>query len=259
MGVSIMQWRSAIGGFANSLSGSSSTRGSSTSSKVSFSKLQYLCWGLVLATLTAQLLMNAQGYELVPNCPQPRPFSCTSSPQLLESSYNNDVLQLVWQPDIWDPGPGVIEKSTQQTFWLQENFNTKLSPAHTWHTRILKNKLAHITFGNRGQRGKGITCMYWNKGPSMLNNKYVDIETIIADHHPHVLGLGEANQRHDHDLDAVQIPGYNLHLDSGISNMNVGGMARVAVYTHSSLRVKRRYDLEDQKIAATSYLRPCNF
>ena len=93
----------------------------------------------------------------------------------------------------------------------------------------------------------------------MLNNKYVDIETIIADHHPHVLGLGEANQRHDHDLDAVQIPGYNLHLDSGISNMNVGGMARVAVYTHSSLRVKRRYDLEDQKIAATSYLRPCNF
>ena len=84
----------------------------------------------------------------------------------------------------------------------------------------------------------------------MLHNKYMDIETIIADHHPHVLGLGEANHRHDHDLDAVQIPGYNLHLDSAVGNMAVGGMARVAVYTHSSLRVKRRYDLEDDKIAA---------
>ena len=41
-----------------------------------------------------------------------------------------------------------------------------------------------------------------------------------------------------------------LHLDSAVGNMEVGGMARVAVYTHSSLRVKRRYDLEDDKIAA---------
>ena len=84
----------------------------------------------------------------------------------------------------------------------------------------------------------------------MLSNKQMDIGTIIADHHPHVLGLGEANHRHDQDIEAVQIPGYNLHLDSGVDNMDVGGMARVAVYTHSSLRVNRRHDLEDDKIPA---------
>ena len=33
-----------------------------------------------------------------------------------------------------------------------------------------------------------------------MENKYNDIETIIADHKPHVLGLSEANLRQEHDL-----------------------------------------------------------
>ena len=109
--------------------------------------------------------------------------------------------------------------------------------------------MAHTTNGNRGQRGKGINCVYWNKGPSFLCNKQLDIETIVERHKPHVLGLGEANFRHDHDLEDVQLPGYTLHLDSSVNNPNLG-MARVAVYTHNALRVKRRPDLEDDSIAA---------
>ena len=35
--------------------------------------------------------------------------------------------------------------------------------------------------------------MYWNKGPSALHNKMLEIETIIDKHKPHILGLGEAN------------------------------------------------------------------
>ena len=111
------------------------------------------------------------------------------------------------------------------------------------------NKMAHITNGNRGQRGKGINCLYWNKGPSFLHNKQLDIETIISTHKPHILGLGEANFRHDHDLVDVQQHGYSLHLDSCLENPDLG-MARVAVYTHSSLRVKRRHDLEDNTTSA---------
>ena len=42
----------------------------------------------------------------------------------------------------------------------------------------------------------------------MLNNKYMDIDTILANHHPHVLGLGEANHRQDHDLDATAPSGF---------------------------------------------------
>ena len=119
-----------------------------------------------------------------------------------------------------------------------------------WLTRVQRNRLNHSYNGNRGQRGRGITCVYWNKGPSHLINKQLDIHDIIKDHQPHILGLGEANFRKDHDIDAAQIPGYNLHLDSGVGSDSVGGVARVAVYTHHLLRVKRRPDLEDEKVAS---------
>ena len=91
--------------------------------------------------------------------------------------------------------------------------------------------------------------MYWNKGPAFLVNKQLDIKNIIDRHKPHILGLGEANVRHDHDLEDLQLQGYTLHLDSSINNPQLG-MARVAVYTHESLRVKRRHDLEDDTVAA---------
>ena len=72
---------------------------------------------------------------------------------------------------------------------------------------------------------------------------------IISTHKTHIFGLGEANFRHDHDLEDVQQQDYNLHLDSCVENPELG-MTRVAVYTHTSLRVKRRSDLEDNNTAA---------
>ena len=118
-----------------------------------------------------------------------------------------------------------------------------------WLSSRQRNKITHIICGNGGQRGKGINCVYWNKGPSFLSNKQLDSETIIGTHKPHILGLGEANFRHDHDLLDVQQTGYKLHLDSCIDNPDLG-MARVDIYTHTSLRVKRRFDLEDKEVAA---------
>ena len=112
-----------------------------------------------------------------------------------------------------------------------------------------RNKIAHIINGNRGQRGRGITCMYWNKGPSSLQNKMLDIATIMDRHKPHILGLGEANFRNDHEIDTVQVPGYTLHIDSSINNPELG-LARVVVYTNNILRVKRRDDLENSTVAA---------
>ena len=118
-----------------------------------------------------------------------------------------------------------------------------------WMSRIKRNKITHATQGNRGQRGKGINCVYWNKGPAFLTNKQLDIESVISTQKPHILGLGEANFRHDHDIEEVQQQGYTLHLDSCVDNPALG-MARVAVYTHNMLRVKRRHDLENGTIAA---------
>ena len=107
----------------------------------------------------------------------------------------------------------------------------------------------HTYNGNRGRRGRGINCVYWNKGPSYLKNKMLDIRGIVEEHKPHILGLGEANVHHGHDLGDLQLDDYSLHLDSSINNHELG-IARVAVYTHDSLRVKRRDDLEDDEVSA---------
>ena len=136
---------------------------------------------------------------------------------------------------IWDPGINSVITHPATTLSGMPSANL--------------NKLVHIKNGNHGNRGKGIKILYWNKGPSFLHNKQGDIESIIDVHKPHILGLGEANFRHDHDLVDVQQHGYTLHLDSCLQNPELG-MARVAVYTHSSLRVKRRADLEDNNTSA---------
>ena len=48
-----------------------------------------------------------------------------------------------------------------------------------------------------------------------------------------------------HNQDDLKIPNYTLHLSSSIANPALGSVARVAVYSHKSITVKRRPDLED--------------
>jgi hypothetical protein len=91
--------------------------------------------------------------------------------------------------------------------------------------------------------------MHWNKGPSYLQNKYSEIETIIAGHKPHILGLSEANLRAGHDLNSVQFSDYQLHTAQTLTNPDLQ-VSRVVVYTHNSLVVKRRHDLEDERISS---------
>ena len=77
----------------------------------------------------------------------------------------------------------------------------------------------------------------------------LNIRGLVDEHKPHILGLGEANVRHNHAMEELQLADYALYLDSSISNPELG-TARVAVYTHAALRVKRRADLEDDQVAA---------
>ena len=89
----------------------------------------------------------------------------------------------------------------------------------------------------------------WNKGSSLLQNKHPEIETVIDAHKPHILGLCEANLRRDVDISLVQHQDYQLHAAKSINNADLE-IARVVVYTHSSLVVKRREDLEDESLSA---------
>ena len=129
---------------------------------------------------------------------QHRPGSYTSStacmgcpaPSLGTLRYNGSIITTTLsstnslsadnrQSEVWDPGNNLSPSSASRTC--------------PWVTSSDRNKAAHITNGNTGQRGKGVTCLYWNKGPAFLSNKMLDISTIIEEHKPHILGLGEAN------------------------------------------------------------------
>ena len=102
----------------------------------------------------------------------------------------------------------------------------------------------HSLNGNREHRGRGIRC------PSFLRNKQDDIKAVLKDHKPHIVGLGEANFKYEHDIQDVTIPGYKLHVDSALGCPELGSTARVVVYTQDLIRVKRRHDLEDTKVSA---------
>ena len=72
----------------------------------------------------------------------------------------------------------------------------------------LGNKYAKYTYGNRKQAG--IRIFHLNKGNSHLKNKIPEIESIISNYHPHVLGLSEGNFFENQELEAVQIKDYSL-------------------------------------------------
>ena len=80
-------------------------------------------------------------------------------------------------------------------------------------------------------------------------NKHQEVEIVVANHRPHVLGLSEANLKLGHDLSQVQHQDYNLHTCDTIANPELG-ISRIVVYSHKSLVVKRRRDLEDNTISA---------
>ena len=111
------------------------------------------------------------------------------------------------------------------------------------------NSLSRYKYGNRGKKKNGITIMHWNKGSSILANKLDDIETIVEEYTPHLLGLSEANLRKGDDLQEVQLENYTLHTCPTIDNPN-HGVSRVVAYTHKSLRAHTRQDLMNPQVSA---------
>ena len=77
---------------------------------------------------------------------------------------------------------------------------------------ILKcNQNFHDRYTNGNKRQHGIRIGHFNKGPAFLYNKVHEVESIIQDHHPHLLGLSEANFFHSHDLNDVSIQDYDIY------------------------------------------------
>ena len=97
------------------------------------------------------------------------------------------------------------------------------------------NFYARYTYGNRAKRG--IKLSHWNAGNAHLENKTIDIEHVVADHHPHLLGISEANLHRNHCIDNCRIEDYDLITCKTLDNVNLQ-VSRVVVYKHTSLVAK---------------------
>ena len=109
---------------------------------------------------------------------------------------------------------------------------------------MVTNFQSRYTNGNRSS--KGITICHWNKGGSFLINKMPEIKNIIAQHHPQILGVSEANLLDVHDASLAAVQDYNLHVCPTINNPSLR-TSRIVVYTHKDIVAKLRPDLMSDK------------
>ena len=232
MGVSLQTHRFRIGTFNHGLASGSTKITKNETHNVNFKVVFFLLWvvnsGLVLTVIHNQCL--------------PTKFSACKTQQSLSQLQQS---QGRWLPS--SSGSGLKSSS----LYLPTS-SGQIDFIYIYKSHISKkdrNFFARMVHGNRSQRGHGIKLVHWNKGPAFLINKHQEVETVLADHRPHVLGLSEANLKKDHDQSLVQHQDYNIHVCDTIDNPQLG-ISRVVVYCHRSLVVRRRKDLEDKTISA---------
>ena len=107
----------------------------------------------------------------------------------------------------------------------------------------------HAKYTNGNRRQHGIRIAHFNKGPAYLHNKVHEVESIVQDHHPHLLGLSEANLFHNHDLSDVQVQDYDIYTSLTLTNPDIQA-SRVVMYKHTSLIGKLRTDLMDNEFSS---------
>ena len=102
------------------------------------------------------------------------------------------------------------------------------------------NFLERYRYGNR--KGSGLKLCHWNKGSSFLENSMTEIEHIVAEYKPHILGISESNFHSYQNLENVQINDYKLYLADTLDNAELN-ISRIAVYVHKDVVVNVRHDL----------------
>ena len=119
-------------------------------------------------------------------------------------------------------------------------FKKEEKGVHFYRFSNLDNHFSKYTNGNRNKNG--IRICHFNKGGAFLHNRIHDIENIISQHRPHLLGISESNHFKGHDLESVQIDNYKMITSKTLDNPQLN-VSRVCVYMHNSLVGKVRYDL----------------
>ena len=224
MGVTIEHWRGAIGRFRGGRSGTSTTTNFQYKQRQCRSAWCISLGLLLLALLCSPLLLT--GWSFLPSFN----FSSNSTRSTLNPSVQNQ------EQSVWAPPAMNIELTRFPDFSHADRADFPMV------SRKKLNQLARATTGNRSNRG--IKLAHWNAGSAHLHNKMDEIEQVVADLHPHVLGISEANFKSEHSIDEVQIQDYDLILSKTVENDQLR-VSRVVCYKHQSIVGKVRDDLMD--------------
>ena len=104
------------------------------------------------------------------------------------------------------------------------------SMIYRFETSSLRELFDDVNFYARYINGnRGIKITHWNLGSSYLVNKIQEIETLVADFRPHLLGISESNLFSSQNQDDVMIEDYELFTALTIENRDLQ-VSRVVVY-----------------------------
>ena len=102
------------------------------------------------------------------------------------------------------------------------------------------NFLARYKYGNKSKNG--LKLSHINMGGGYLLNRMNEVESVISEEKPHVLGISEASIHSEHDLKDLKIDNYTLQHSLTLQNPSLN-VSRVCVLVHDSVVSKIRYDL----------------
>ena len=86
-------------------------------------------------------------------------------------------------------------------------------------------------------------------GGGYLVNKLPELEIIISDEKPHVIGISEAVVLKGWDKNDFCINNYKLHVSDTIENARLN-VSRICVLVHDSVTTKVRHDLMNESISS---------
>ena len=226
MGVSIQQWRAKIGcnkslyRSKNLHYTTESTLTSPTSSTRSRNAAGLSSVLLILALLCSPINPQFQKY----------PTFTT------DSNHQSQTLD--------QPCPAIQGNSLWSCMSSPPKLNLLMGLQHSgsWQHISSKQRNKKIRAINGNRESRGIRLAHWNAGSAHLPNKMTQLELAVADHHPHILGISEANFKQGHDLDDVQLADYDLFLSKTLDNQDLA-VSRIVVYKHQSLVGGLREDL----------------
>ena len=104
-----------------------------------------------------------------------------------------------------------------------------------------------MTHGNR--RKNGIKICQWNAGGGYLSSKQPELQNIVAEYTPHVLGITESAFKISQNMEDVTIPDYNLHFANTLANPGLE-ISRACVYVHKDIKAVVRNDLMNDSFSS---------